>query len=657
VSDPSDEVFHEPAGDADGPTTIYEQGPDPDAKVDVRRLPRLVVQGFRIITAAGRRDLIVSISLQTLAGFGLAVQLVLGQQALQSLFAAVQGDGSLASVAPWALAVAVVAFVLFFANAVQRERQQILGELVNRHVEAKVLDVVTEVDLEAFETPAFFNRLERIRGRAEQPLNLVWGVSGLAGAAVGTIGVVIGLFAIEPLLIPMIALVFLPAWLVASRRSESFWRFFWRMTPRDRERSYLAQVLSGRDEAKEVRAFGLAGYLRSRYDRLYEERIRELREVARRHLIFSFAANLGISIVLLVTLVLISWLTLRHDVMLSQAGIAVAGVAIVGARLTQAGYSAGSLSEAGLYMDDYNAFLDLLPKVAEKRPTAPAPRGFDLLTVDGVSFTYPSGNEPALRDVHLEIRRGEVVALVGENGSGKTTLAKLLAGLYSPTKGGIGWDGVDISTVDPDDLRRSVAVIFQDFIRYHLPARDNVGLGRSDAADDLDAIRRAAVHADADSFLSTLPAGYETVLGPQFVGGTDLSVGQWQRVALARAFFRDAPFVVLDEPTAALDPRAEHDLFERIRSLLSDRTVLLISHRFSSVRSADRIYVLAEGSVVEAGTHEELMADGGIYEELFTLQAAAYLGDARASHGQSEANGNPKVPARPDPLGWSPPQP
>jgi hypothetical protein len=183
VGDPSDEVLQAPAGSTDGPTTIYEQGPDPDAKVNVRRLPRLIVQGFRIIMAAGRRDLIVSITLQTFAGFGLAVQLVLGQQALEALFAAVRGNGSLSSVAPWALAVAVVAFILFFANAVQRERQQILGELVNRHVEAKVLDVVTEVDLEAFETPGFFNRLERIRQRADQPLNLVWGVSGLAGAA------------------------------------------------------------------------------------------------------------------------------------------------------------------------------------------------------------------------------------------------------------------------------------------------------------------------------------------------------------------------------------------------------------------------------------------------------------------------------------------
>jgi ATP-binding cassette subfamily B protein len=509
---------------------------------------------------------------------------------------------------------------------VQRERQQILGELVNRFVEGRLLDVVTAVDLEAFDTPGFHNRLERLRQRSNEPLNLVSGVSGLAGAAVGTVGVIIGLLAIEPLLIPMIALVFLPAWLVASRRSELFWRFFWRMTPRDRERQYLSGVLTGRDEAKEVRAFGLAGYLRNRYEQLYDERIAELRVVAKRHLVFSFGANLGIATVLAVTLLLVGWLTVNGDVSLSEAGIAVAGVAVVGARLTQAGYSAGSMSEAGLYLDDYETFMALLPKVTATRPTAPAPTGFDWLAVEDVTFTYPSGDRPALSHVSLDIRRGEVVALVGENGSGKTTLAKLLAGLYRPSAGCIAWDGVDIATVAPDELRRSVAVIFQDFIRYHLRARDNIALGRAEAADDLEAIAEAARHSDADRFLKLLPAGYETVLGPQFIRGTDLSVGQWQRIALARAFFRDAPFVVLDEPTASLDPRAEYDLFQRIRSLLTDRTVLLISHRFSSVRSADRIYVLAQGEVEDSGTHEELMARGGSYAELFTLQAAAYLG-------------------------------
>jgi ATP-binding cassette, subfamily B, bacterial len=615
--------------------SMYDCGPDPESKVDVRRLPRLTAEGLRIIAAAGRADLIASVGLQVLGGIGLALQLIVGQRALSMLFGAVRIGGSVGSVTPWALAVAVISFTLFFANAVQRERQQILGELVSRHVEGRLLDVVTAVDLEAFDTPGFHNRLERIRQRQYEPLNLVQGVSGLAGAAVGTVGVVIGLLAIEPLLIPMIALVFLPAWLVASRRSEAFWRFTWRMTPRDRERQYLSGVLTGRDEAKEVRAFGLAGYLRRRYDQLYEERIKELREVAHKHLLFSFAANLGIAFVLAVTLLLVGWLTVRHHVSLSEAGIAVAGVAIVGARLTQAGYSASVLSEAGLYLDDYGSFLDLLPKVAATRPTAPAPSRFDRLTVEGVTFTYPSGDHTALKDVSVQIRRGEIVALVGENGSGKTTLAKLLAGLYAPSAGRIRWDGTDIATVDPDELRRSVAVIFQDFIRYHLRARDNIGLGRAEAADDLDAIREAAIQADADRFLGLLPAGYETVLGPQFIGGTDLSVGQWQRIALARAFFRDAPFVILDEPTAALDPRAEHELFRRIRQLLAGRTVLLISHRFSSVRSADRIYVLGQGTIEDSGTHEELMSRGGSYAELFSLQAAAYLGGdgngARAS--------------------------
>lgn len=213
---------------------------------------------------------------------------------------------------------------------------------------------------------------------------------------------------------------------------------------------------------------------------------------------------------------------------------------------------------------------------------------------------------------------------MGENGSGKTTLAKLLAGLYTPNRGRICWDGTDLAGVDPAARSERTAVIFQDFLRYHLPVRDNIGLGRHQAIDDLDSVREAARQSGAAEFVERLPAGYETMLGPEFEGGTDLSVGQWQRTALARAFFRDAPLVILDEPTAALDPRAEHELFDRIRSLLGERTVLLISHRFSSVRSADRIYVLAEGAVVEHGTHPELMAAQGLYAELFSLQAAAY---------------------------------
>jgi ATP-binding cassette subfamily B protein len=283
-----------------------------------------------------------------------------------------------------------------------------------------------------------------------------------------------------------------------------------------------------------------------------------------------------------------------------------------------------SLYEAVLFVRDYDSFLALAPAVAAA-PRAPAPRSFSRLEVDDVSFAYPEAATPALSGVSIEVRAGEIIALVGENGSGKTTLAKILAGLYNPERGAVRWDGVDVSKVDRDELRRSIAVIFQDFERYLLTARENVGLGRAEHVDDAEAVAAAALRADAHGFLAALPDGYETMLGREWLGGYDLSIGQWQRVALARAFFRDAPFVILDEPTAALDPRAESALFDRMRQLLDGRSVVLISHRFSSVRSADRIYVLQHGKVTEQGTHAELMERRGHYAELFTLQARAYV--------------------------------
>ncbi len=224
----------------------------------------------------------------------------------------------------------------------------------------------------------------------------------------------------------------------------------------------------------------------------------------------------------------------------------------------------------------------------------------------------------------MEIRLGETVAVVGENGAGKTTLAKLLCRLYDPESGTIAWDGRDLRTCDPDELRTRIAVIFQDFVRYDLAARENIGFGDVRAIDDAAAIAEAAQRAGAADFLTALPDGYDSRLGRRFVNGHQLSVGQWQRVALARAFFRDAPLVIMDEPTASLDARSEHDLFKTMRELFHDRAVLLISHRFSSVRMADRIYVLRDGAVAEVGTHDELIANDGLYAELFGLQAAAY---------------------------------
>ena len=302
-------------------------------------------------------------------------------------------------------------------------------------------------------------------------------------------------------------------------------------------------------------------------------------------------------------------------------------------------FSVGQLYESALFLEDLSAFRALLPNVLARRPTAPAPGRFATLRAEDVRFAYPDSDRPALDGVSLTIRRGEVVALVGENGSGKTTLAKVLSALYRPHGGRVCWDGVDVSEVDAAQLRRGIAVLFQDFGRYLFSAADNIGLGRVDAIGDRPTIEAAARRAGADEFIGRLPAGYDTMLGKMFEGGEELSVGQWQRMALARAFFRDAPFVILDEPTAALDARAEHALFESIRTLFAGRTVLLISHRFSSVRSADRIFVLDHGRLVEQGTHAELMDAAGLYAELFTLQAQAYRDEQGAGMPRSETSG------------------
>jgi ATP-binding cassette, subfamily B, bacterial len=396
------------------------------------------------------------------------------------------------------------------------------------------------------------------------------------------------------------------------------------MTPRDRERGYLASLLTMRDPAKEVRAFGLVDALRSRHDRLYDERLAELRKVARRQTRFALLANLASALITGATLALLVVLALEGRMTLADAAAAAAAIVLLGQRLIYGGFGAGNLYESALFIRDIVTFLELERPARAVADGGPPRRGPFAVVARDVSFSYPGAERRALDGVWLEVQPGEVVALVGENGSGKTTLAKLLGALYVPTTGDVLWDGTSTTLADRDALRRDAAVIFQDFIRYSLPARDNIALGRHERRDDDAAVRAAARRSGADADIERLPNGYDTMLGPAFEGGTDLSLGQWQRLALARVFFRDAPFVILDEPTAALDARAEAQLFGAIRTLLAGRSVLLISHRFSSVRTADRIYVLHEGRVVEAGSHDELIAAGGRYAELFTLQAAAY---------------------------------
>ncbi len=591
----------------------------------LRLLPRVCRDAVRLVWAAAPRELVVSIALKIVSGAGLALLLLLGRGLMTEVVASGQASGSSAQVLPHVAGVAAIVSALGLVAAAGREVREILSEKTARHAQERIIDVATAVELRAYEVPAFHDRLVRAAtGGQHRPIQLVNGLIGTIGALAGIAGIVVALLAIQPWLVPFLLVAAVPLMAGVLKAGQALFGFHLRMTSKTRQRNYLYELLTAKPSATEVRAFGLTGHLTDRHASLYDEHMTELRDTARTRFRLAVLGNLGLAVTLGGAITLLLHLALTGHIGLAEAATAGAALLILGERTMTTVMSVGEIYEAGLFVEDYTTFLDQGPSAVAARAQLPAPASFGRITIDDVTFTYPSATRPALRNVSLQIDAGEIIALVGENGSGKTTLAKLLCRLYLPDSGHICWDGTDTATVDPDELRGNVAVIFQDFLHYALPARENIGLGAVERTNDLDAIQTAAGQAGADAILSRLPDGYDTILSPEFAGGRDLSVGQWQRVALARAFIRDAPLIILDEPTAALDPRAEHDLFAGIRTLCAGRTVLLVSHRYSTVRTADRIYVLSDGQIAEHGSHAELMGLGGVYAELFTLQAAAY---------------------------------
>jgi ATP-binding cassette subfamily B protein len=583
-------------------------------------MSHLLAQSIRVAWRAGRRDLTVMFAMQALTVVGVLVAVFLARSLLDELLIAEPQDAGVGPLVPEVLGLAIVVAGLGVAQAIDAHCQRLLAERCSRHGENEVLAVTGGVELSAFDEAGFHDLVARALHAVRLLPVVTRSLGGILRALAGVAGAGVALLVLAPVFASALLLVFALPWLAARRRGRVFHRFYNSLTPKDRERRYLADLLTDRGAAGELRAYDLAGFLRRRHDQLWEARVTGLRAVAGRQLRFTMLANVLASAVIGATLLALIALTLGGDVSLANAGVVAVTIVLLGQRLMLAATSAGGLTESALFIDDYLALVDRpLPAPAALDLSADTPRGGIHVVATDVTFTYAGARDPVLRGVSLEIAPGQVVALVGENGSGKTTLAMLLAGLYSPDRGRVTWNGRDAVS----QSRQDVTVVFQDFQRYASSAADNIGLGRHERVTDADGIHQAATAAGADLALSALPDGYATMLGPAF-GGTDLSLGQWQRVALARALFRGAPFVVLDEPTAALDARAEHDLFLGIREILGQRSVLLISHRFASVRTADRIHVIDRGAITESGTHEELMARGGRYAELFELQAEPY---------------------------------
>jgi ATP-binding cassette, subfamily B, bacterial len=602
--------------------------PAQDQRKSVGRLTRLMARSLSMVWQSARRPFVALVGLQILNAIALVCQVIAIELALAAVLnIPASGGVSWSLVKPVLLLAGVTALTAVIAS-VQVGLGRYAGELVAAVMWQRVLHVATRVDLRKFESARFYDRLQRVQASAlTRPYQITYGLVATLGAAAASIGLLVAIMLIHPALLPLLLIGGVPVLITSRQQSQLEFDFLAQQTQSMRLRTYLTWVQTGRDEAKEVRAFGLARNFGQRLNNLYADYLRDLAQHLLRRSKLGALGTLGSAVLLALTLLLLVWLISTGRLGIAEAAAALVAIRLLAGQVQHGFTGVQAVFESGLFIDDLDGFLTLAPAAeGGSRHIAP-PAEFHRIRADAVSFSYPGRSQLALQATNIEINRGEVVALVGENGSGKTTLAKVIAGLYEPGSGAVRWDGTDVRTFRPELFRERVAMIFQDFVRYALSAEENIAIARPDDEIDHAAIREAAKIADADSFLSALPAGYQTPLSRRFAGGHELSGGQWQKVAIARAFYRRAPLVIIDEPTASLDARAEYELFSSLHEVLRGRTALIISHRFSTVRAADRIYVLDHGRVVEQGTHDELMGLGGRYAELFHLQASAYSAD------------------------------
>lgn len=589
-----------------------------------RRPARLasVIASVDLVRRAGGGSFLATLALLGISSLGMIIALMVGNTLLHALVG--PPDEAVLTPTIWTLLIMIVVLsgLVAFAGAAGAGLHRLLTERTIRYCSATTLAVAAKAPLREFESAQFHDRLQRVKQNHNSPLEIAIAVPQLMSAAIGAVAVVIGLAVINPLLVPITLLSAVPIWLVGRSNSDEMYSFSFGHAPYDRARQNIESIINSRESAAEVRAFRISRYLTERWARSYDERIDEITALVRTFVRRSAAGAAVSAVVLVATFVVILWLAGRSQLTVASAAAACVAVLILANRSQQAATSAARLVEQSRYVQE---FLDLnrwADELAEPEIVGVSP--FAELTVDRIGFTYPTADAPALDQVSFQIRRGEVIAVVGHNGSGKTTLAKLLAGLYPPTAGTIAWDGRPVSELTLDGGLSEVGVVFQNFGRYWFSAHDNIGVGAVDRLQDAAAIRSAADRAGVTEFVTALPDGFDTPLGVEVDGGTDLSGGQWQRIAIARVLFRDASFLILDEPTAALDAEAEAGLFRTIADLADGRTVVLISHRFSTVRSADRILVLDHGRLIEQGTHQELMRLEGSYARMYSLQARAY---------------------------------
>lgn len=593
-----------------------------NALVHTPQALRLVWQANRVAT--------VGLGFLTLGGALLpATQAWVGKLIVDGVVASIQkgNDPDQVRTVFYYLILELILFLLSTGiNHSRRLIQQLIQLQLANQIRSEIIRKALTLDLAFFEHPDFYDRLQNARREGGyKPVELINDTFQIVQSMITLISFAALMLRFSPWLVLILLATSIPAFIAETRFSEQGFRLLTRRAPETRQINYLSRLLTEDTAAKEIKLFNLGSTLLKRYKTLFDKFFQEDKSLAVRRALVGFSLGLVATLGFYGSYAWIVWRTVQGMISLGDMTLYLSIFRQGQSTFQSILAGIGNIYENNLFMAHYFEFLELKPQmqIAEppKKLTASLTRGIEFR---GVGFRYPESDEWVLRGIDLKILPGEKIALVGHNGAGKTTLVKLLSRLYDPTEGTILIDGTDIRELDPLDLRQKIGVIFQDFVRYHLPVSENIGFGQIEAADRMDKIIDSARKSGADAMIGNLPQGYQTMLGRWFHGGHELSLGQWQRVALARAFMRDAEILVLDEPTASLDAQTEYEIFQHFKELTDGKMAILISHRFSTVRMADRIVVIERGRVAENGSHEELLRREGIYARLFSMQAEGY---------------------------------
>ncbi|NLE93007.1 MAG: ABC transporter ATP-binding protein [Chloroflexi bacterium] len=614
--------------------------PDPEKKKSKSKIKDIIrenletlrntPEAFRLVWAASRMNTLISFGLTPITALLPAAQSWVGKMIVDSILGAINQSADVNTGLRMVLPYVAMEFGLLLLgtvlNSIKFLSNSILQSHLTNHINTLIIKKAISLDLQFFEDPVFYDTMQNARRRADaSALAIMNSILQIVQQTITLVSLIVLLVRFSPWLALLVILAAIPNFVSHSRFAEMAFRAFTRRAPEARLLNYIETLLTSNESVKEIKLFGLGEPLLERYRQLFTAFFEEDREISRKNTVASLGWGLLSNLAYYGSYVWVIIRTLKKAITIGDITMFLSVFRQSQNAVQQLLDSFNRLYENNLYLDNLLDYLKIepvltLPTNGKIAPT-PIKNGIQF---QGVSFKYPGSEKMVLQNINLTIPPGESIALVGLNGAGKTTLIKLLTRLYDPTEGRILLDGVDLREYDLKSLHQRFGVIFQDYVRYQFSVRENIGFGQIEDMGDITSIQSAAKRGGADEVAAELPQGYETVLGRRWEKGQELSGGQWQKIALSRAFMRKAEVLILDEPTSALDAEAEYEVFLRFRELMAGRIAVLISHRFSTVRMADRIVVLSDGKIHELGSHSELMARNGAYARLFNLQAEGY---------------------------------